>query len=106
MKPRHVVAGTGMLGLLLGTIAGLGVEIPDVPAVPPPQDPWDRRTDLAGLQTLLALAVGDALTTSERAEYQGQLDRLRRDDRLELDARRRAKLWAKLRALGLGRPGA
>lgn len=98
MSKSRFLAGYGLTSMLLGVVAAAGVEIPSIPAAPP-VGKWDRRSDLAGLQTLLALH-GDALTTSERVEYQGQLDRLRRDDGAELDQRRRQKLHDKLRELG------
>ena len=97
MKASRFLAGHGMVAMLLGVVAGAGIEIPRVPAAPP-QGMWDRRSDLAALQTLL-IVHGESLTTSERVEYEGQLDRLLRDEGAELDQRRRVKLRGRLDAI-------
>ena len=98
MTSSRTTLDLGLFSMLLGVVATAGVEIPSIPAAPP-VGTWDRRSDLAGLQTLLAIAGAD-LTTSERAAYQAQLDRLRRDEGAELDQRRRQKLHARLRDMG------
>lgn len=97
MKARRFLAGQGLAATLLSVVAGADIEIPRVPAAPP-DGAWDRRTDLAALETLLTIH-GDSLTTSERVEYQGQFDRLQRDEGAELDQRRRVNLRSRLRAI-------
>ena len=98
MMPRHVRNGLGLGALLLGVVAAAGIE-PAPTGAPRAEDAWDRRSDLAGLRTLLAFGSGDCLTTSECGEFQAQLDRLVGDENAELDQRRRAKLHRKLREL-------
>ena len=89
--------GFGLLSALFAVVGTIDV-VTGRPLVPTKDD---RRSDLAGLRTLLALGNGSGLTFSERAEAQGQLDRLVSDDGAELDERRRAKLALWLRNVGL-----
>ena len=97
MNHRRITSTFRLSALLLSIVGASEIQHVGPPA--PAEE--DRRSDLAGLRTLLALGSGSGLITSERAEVQAQLARLEGDGGAELDARRRARLRVWLQNLGL-----